>query len=86
MILCFFFIGRKFKVKFNGKKFVVEEKKMYLEFEYIKFRIIDFEFKELVVLFREIDFNEWLVSNSACGRVSLCMVDGSGARGGVGVL
>jgi hypothetical protein len=41
---------------------------MYLEPEHTKSRITDFEFKELVVLPREIDLNEWLASNSACGQ------------------
>lgn len=41
---------------------------MYLEPEYTKSRITDFGFKELVVLPREIDLNEWLASNSAWGR------------------
>ena len=41
---------------------------MYLEPEYAKSRITDFGFKELVVLPREIDLNEWLASNSAWGR------------------
>lgn len=40
---------------------------MYLEPEYAKSRITDFGFKELVVLPREIDLNEWLASNSAWG-------------------
>lgn len=40
---------------------------MYLEPEYAKSRITDVGFKELVVLPREIDLNEWLASNSACG-------------------
>lgn len=38
---------------------------MYLEPEYAKSRITDVGFKELVVLPREIDLNEWLASNSA---------------------
>lgn len=41
---------------------------MYLEPEYTKSRITDVGFKELVVLPREIDLNEWLASNSACGH------------------
>lgn len=40
---------------------------MYLEPEYTKSRITDCEFRELVVLPREIDLNEWLASNSAWG-------------------
>lgn len=84
VIPCPLLTGRKSKAKPNGKKPAAEEKKMYLEPEYTKSRITDFEFKELVVLPREIDLNEWLASNSACGRVSPCMADGSGARGGVG--
>ncbi|XP_046500008.1 MOB kinase activator 2 isoform X1 [Equus quagga] len=55
---------RKSKAKPNGKKPAAEEKKMYLEPEYTKSRITDFEFKELVVLPREIDLNEWLASNT----------------------
>lgn len=62
-----FFLGRKSKAKPNGKKPAAEEKKVYLEPEHTKSRITDFEFKELVVLPREIDLNEWLASNSACG-------------------
>lgn len=58
---------RKSKAKPNGKKPAAEEKKVYLEPEHTKSRITDFEFKELVVLPREIDLNEWLASNSACG-------------------
>lgn len=56
---------RKSKAKPNGKKPAAEEKKVYLEPEYTKSRITDFGFKELVVLPREIDLNEWLASNSA---------------------
>lgn len=59
---------RKSKAKPNGKKPVAEEKKVYLEPEYTKSRITDFGFKELVVLPREIDLNEWLASNSTWGR------------------
>ncbi|KAJ7344353.1 hypothetical protein JRQ81_000303 [Phrynocephalus forsythii] len=55
---------RKSKGKPNGKKPAPEEKKLYLEPEYTKSRITDFEFKELVVLPREIDLNEWLASNT----------------------
>lgn len=55
---------RKSKGKPNGKKPAPEEKKLYLEPEYTKSRITDFEFKELVMLPREIDLNEWLASNS----------------------
>ncbi|XP_029063380.1 MOB kinase activator 2 isoform X3 [Monodon monoceros] len=54
----------KSKAKPNGKKPVAEEKKVYLEPEYTKSRITDFGFKELVVLPREIDLNEWLASNT----------------------
>lgn len=59
-----FFFFRKSKGKPNGKKPAPEEKKLYLEPEYTKSRITDFEFKELVMLPREIDLNEWLASNS----------------------
>lgn len=59
-----FFLGRKSKAKPNGKKPAAEEKKVYLEPEHTKSRITDFEFKELVVLPREIDLNEWLASNT----------------------
>ncbi|XP_070214974.1 MOB kinase activator 2 isoform X1 [Bos mutus] len=55
---------RKSKAKPNGKKPAAEEKKVYLEPEYAKSRITDFGFKELVVLPREIDLNEWLASNT----------------------
>ncbi|KAM5222869.1 MOB kinase activator 2 isoform 2-T2 [Hipposideros larvatus] len=55
---------RKSKAKPNGKKPAAEEKKVYLEPEYAKSRITDCEFKELVVLPREIDLNEWLASNT----------------------
>uniref|UniRef100_A0A0F7Z5J1 MOB kinase activator 2 n=1 Tax=Micrurus fulvius TaxID=8637 RepID=A0A0F7Z5J1_MICFL len=55
---------RKSKGKPNGKKPAAEEKKLYLEPEYTKSRITDFEFKELVILPREIDLNEWLASNT----------------------
>lgn len=65
--LCFLLSGRKSKAKPNGKKPAAEEKKMYLEPEYTKSRITDVGFKELVVLPREIDLNEWLASNSAWG-------------------
>ncbi|XP_044536702.1 MOB kinase activator 2 isoform X3 [Gracilinanus agilis] len=54
----------KSKAKPNGKKPAPEEKKLYLEPEYAKSRITDFEFKELVTLPREIDLNEWLASNT----------------------
>uniref|UniRef100_A0A8D1DSF3 MOB kinase activator 2 n=1 Tax=Sus scrofa TaxID=9823 RepID=A0A8D1DSF3_PIG len=56
--------ARKSKAKPNGKKPAAEEKKVYLEPEYTKSRITDFGFKELVVLPREIDLNEWLASNT----------------------
>ncbi|KAK1335315.1 hypothetical protein QTO34_003101 [Cnephaeus nilssonii] len=55
---------RKSKAKPNGKKPAAEEKKVYLEPEYAKSRITDCEFRELVVLPREIDLNEWLASNT----------------------
>lgn len=55
---------RKSKTKPNGKKPPAEEKKQYLELEYTKIRVVDFDLKELVVLPREIDLNEWLASNS----------------------
>ncbi|XP_078405263.1 MOB kinase activator 2a isoform X2 [Cetorhinus maximus] len=55
---------RKSKTKPNGKKTAAEEKKLYLEPEYTKARITDFNFKELVTLPREIDLNEWLASNT----------------------
>uniref|UniRef100_A0A452TI72 MOB kinase activator 2 n=1 Tax=Ursus maritimus TaxID=29073 RepID=A0A452TI72_URSMA len=57
-------LGVKSKAKPNGKKPAAEEKKMYLEPEYTKSRITDVGFKELVVLPREIDLNEWLASNT----------------------
>ncbi|XP_022362858.1 MOB kinase activator 2 isoform X1 [Enhydra lutris kenyoni] len=57
-------LGRKSKAKPNGKKPAAEEKKMYLEPEYTRSRITDVGFKELVVLPREIDLNEWLASNT----------------------
>nr|XP_032626713.1 MOB kinase activator 2 isoform X8 [Chelonoidis abingdonii] len=63
-IICSFCRGWKSKGKPNGKKPVPEEKKLYLEPEYTKLRITDFEFKELVMLPREIDLNEWLASNT----------------------
>lgn len=65
---CLSSLRRKSKAKPNGKKPAAEEKKVYLEPEYAKSRITDFGFKELVVLPREIDLNEWLASNSAWGR------------------
>ncbi|XP_054189093.1 MOB kinase activator 2 isoform X4 [Homo sapiens] len=55
---------RKSKAKPNGKKPAAEERKAYLEPEHTKARITDFQFKELVVLPREIDLNEWLASNT----------------------
>lgn len=55
---------RKSKTKPNGKKPPAEEKKHYLELEYTKVRVVDFDLKDLVVLPREIDLNEWLASNS----------------------
>ncbi|KPP63529.1 MOB kinase activator 2-like [Scleropages formosus] len=55
---------RKSKTKPNGKKAPAEEKKHYLEPEYTKVRVVDFDLKELVVLPREIDLNEWLASNT----------------------
>ncbi|KAI9523572.1 Maintenance of ploidy protein mob2 [Dissostichus eleginoides] len=54
----------KSKAKPNGKKPPAEEKKQYLELEYTKIRVVDFDLKELVVLPREIDLNEWLASNT----------------------
>ncbi|KAL4622710.1 MOB kinase activator 2-like isoform X2, partial [Arapaima gigas] len=58
------FFSRKSKTKPNGKKAPAEEKKQYLEPEYTKVRVVDFDLKELVVLPREIDLNEWLASNT----------------------
>ncbi|XP_028814881.1 MOB kinase activator 2a isoform X1 [Denticeps clupeoides] len=55
---------RKSKTKPNGKKPQAEEKKHYLDPEYTKVRVVDFDLKELVVLPREIDLNEWLASNT----------------------
>lgn len=55
---------RKSKTKPNGKKPPAEEKKQYLEPEFTKIRVVDFDLKELVVLPREIDLHEWLASNS----------------------
>lgn len=60
-------LGRKSRAKPNGKKPAAEEKKVYLEPEFATARITDCEFRELVVLPREIDLNEWLASNSAWG-------------------
>uniref|UniRef100_A0A3Q1EZ31 MOB kinase activator 2a n=1 Tax=Acanthochromis polyacanthus TaxID=80966 RepID=A0A3Q1EZ31_9TELE len=57
-------IWLKSKTKPNGKKPPAEEKKQYLEPEFTKIRVVDFDLKELVVLPREIDLNEWLASNS----------------------
>ncbi|CAH2326327.1 MOB kinase activator 2 isoform X1 [Pelobates cultripes] len=54
---------RKSKTKPNGKKPASEEKKLYLEPEYTRVRVTDFEFKQLVALPQEIDLNEWLASN-----------------------
>lgn len=59
-----FVFFRKSKTKPNGKKPPAEEKKHYLEPEYTKVRVVDFDLKDLVVLPREIDLNEWLASNS----------------------
>lgn len=63
-LLLFLFFYRKSKTKPNGKKPPAEEKKQYLEAEFTKVRVVDFDLKELVVLPREIDLNEWLASNS----------------------
>ncbi|KAF7702228.1 MOB kinase activator 2a isoform X2 [Silurus meridionalis] len=57
-------LNRKSKTKPNGKKPPAEEKKHYLEPEYTKVRVVDFDLKDLVVLPREIDLNEWLASNT----------------------
>ncbi|KAG7279224.1 hypothetical protein CRUP_013616 [Coryphaenoides rupestris] len=54
----------KSKTKPNGKKPPAEEKKQYLEPEFTKIRVMDFDLKELVTLPREIDLNEWLASNT----------------------
>ncbi|XP_041917225.1 MOB kinase activator 2-like isoform X3 [Alosa sapidissima] len=64
LICCDCFFYRKSKGKPNGKKPPTEEKKQYLEVEYTKVRVVDFDLKELVVLPREIDLNEWLASNT----------------------
>lgn len=59
---CFFY--RKSKTKSNGKKAPAEEKH-YLEPEYTKVRLMDFDLKDLVSLpTKEIDLNEWLASNT----------------------
>ncbi|XP_024862291.1 MOB kinase activator 2a isoform X2 [Kryptolebias marmoratus] len=57
-------LNRKSKTKPNGKKPPAEEKKLYLDPEFTKIRVVDFDLKELVVLPREIDLNEWLASNT----------------------
>ncbi|KAM9814761.1 MOB kinase activator 2a isoform X3 [Syngnathus typhle] len=57
-------LNRKSKTKPNGKKPPAEEKKQYLEPEFTKIRVVDFDLKELVVLPREIDLHEWLASNT----------------------
>ncbi|KAG1931158.1 MOB kinase activator [Pimephales promelas] len=58
-------LNRKSKTKPNGKKAPAEEKKHYLEPEYTKVRVMDFDLKDLVALpAREIDLNEWLASNT----------------------
>ncbi|XP_013980100.2 MOB kinase activator 2 isoform X1 [Salmo salar] len=59
-----FTLTRKSKTKPNGKKPPAEEKKQYLEAEFTKVRVVDFDLKELVMLPREIDLNEWLASNT----------------------
>lgn len=63
---------RKSKTKPNGKKPPAEEKKHYLEPEYTKVRVVDFDLKELVVLPPEIDLNEWLASNSKINIQCIC--------------
>ncbi|XP_016375003.1 MOB kinase activator 2-like isoform X1 [Sinocyclocheilus rhinocerous] len=55
---------RKGKGKPNGKKPPPEEKKHYLDAEHTKVRVVDFDLKELVVLPREIDLNEWLACST----------------------
>lgn len=64
LVCCDCFFYRKSKTKPNGKKPPAEEKKQYLEPEFTKVRVVDFDLKELVVLPREIDLNEWLASNT----------------------
>lgn len=48
-----------------------------MELEYTKIRVVDFDLKELVVLPREIDLNEWLASNSAYPGVRAVRPKGS---------
>ncbi|XP_064846076.1 MOB kinase activator 2-like isoform X3 [Oncorhynchus masou masou] len=64
LVCCDCFFYRKSKTKPNGKKPPAEEKKQYLEAEFTKVRVVDFDLKELVLLPREIDLNEWLASNT----------------------
>ncbi|TRY99707.1 hypothetical protein DNTS_025244 [Danionella cerebrum] len=65
LVCCDCFFYRKSKTKPNGKKAPAEEKKHYLEPEYTKVRVVDFDLKDLVALpAREIDLNEWLASNT----------------------
>uniref|UniRef100_A0A7N8XK86 MOB kinase activator 2a n=1 Tax=Mastacembelus armatus TaxID=205130 RepID=A0A7N8XK86_9TELE len=64
---------KKSKTKPNGKKPPAEEKKQYLEPEFTKVRVVDFDLKELVVLPREIDLNEWLASNSEISKTGISM-------------
>ncbi|KAG1931159.1 MOB kinase activator [Pimephales promelas] len=65
LVCCDCFFYRKSKTKPNGKKAPAEEKKHYLEPEYTKVRVMDFDLKDLVALpAREIDLNEWLASNT----------------------
>uniref|UniRef100_A0A672QR63 MOB kinase activator 2a n=1 Tax=Sinocyclocheilus grahami TaxID=75366 RepID=A0A672QR63_SINGR len=55
----------KSKTKPNGKKAPAEEKKHYMEPEYTKVRVVDFDLKDLVSLpTKEIDLNEWLANNT----------------------
>ncbi|XP_027028984.1 MOB kinase activator 2a isoform X3 [Tachysurus fulvidraco] len=64
LVCCDCFFYRKSKTKPNGKKPPAEEKKHYLDPEYTKARVVEFDLKDLVVLPREIDLNEWLASNA----------------------
>ncbi len=64
-LTCLSFSCRKSKTKPNGKKAPAEEKKHYMEPEYTKVRVVDFDLKDLVSLpTKEIDLNEWLANNS----------------------
>ncbi|KAF3854584.1 hypothetical protein F7725_022639 [Dissostichus mawsoni] len=57
-------VGKEVEGEAKWKEASDRREEAVLELEYTKIRVVDFDLKELVVLPREIDLNEWLASNT----------------------